>query len=351
MELISKGVHWRKSGSTLCLVRSRLESDRQIMKKNGIWISWEIQRRNKGISSSLKWPLYEIVYEDKRYRRYLKSLYKTTNILLKEKPDIVIAQNPSILLSFFVLLLKPLFRYKCVIDAHNAGLFPYEGKSKLLMRLSQLMQKFADCTIVTNHELAKIVANNNGTAFVLPDMIPDVPENRHYNISKSEVTFAYICTYSKDEPYMELIEAAKNLPEDFSIYFTGNYIGKVDLDMVPSNIKILGFLPEKEYWGLISSVDAIIVLTLRENCLVCGAYEAVSIKKPMILSKTSVIKKHFYKGCIYTRPYAEDLQDAMHQFYDRKEMLKKEVAELKIDLELHWKKQFDEFRDFLMHMS
>lgn len=321
------------------------------MRKKGIWISWELQRRNVGISSSLKWPLYEIVYEDKRYKRYLKSLVKTAVVLLKEKPDMVIAQNPSILLSFFVLLLKPVLRYKCIIDAHNAGLFPCEGKSRVLMRISRLLQKFADCTIVTNPALAKMVARNNGTAFVLPDRIPDVPEERQYRLSTAGVTFAYICSYSTDEPYMELIEAAKELPDNYAIYFTGNYKGKVDLERIPKNIKMLGYLPEKEYWGLIASVDAIIVLTLRDHCLVCGAYEAVSLKKPMILSKTDAIERFFYKGCIYTGPYAKELLEAMQQFHDKKEILKQEVVELKKDLETDWTHQINEFRNFLMHMT
>ena len=37
---------------------------------------------------------------------------------------------------------------------------------------------------------------------------------------------------------------------------------------IPNNIKLMGFLNETDYWNLLRSVDGIIVLTLRENCLV-----------------------------------------------------------------------------------
>jgi len=317
------------------------------MNKKGIWITWEIQRRNQGLSSSLQWPLYEIVYKDSRFLRYIKSLFKTTEIILKEKPEIVVAQNPSIVLSLFVLLLKPFSRYQCVIDAHNAGLLPCEGKSRMLGFLARLIQKYSDATIVTNQELANTVSKNKGTPFVLPDRLPAVPEIKPQRMPTAEFNFAYICTYSEDEPYEELIEAARRLEHDFCLYFTGNFKGKVDREKVPPNVKLTGFLSDEDYWRLISSVDVIIVLTRRDNCLVCGAYEGVSVTKPMILSRTQAIMRYFDKGCVYATPDADNLQKAMCQAFERSESLKRDVVELKTGLEKDWVLQLEKFKNFL----
>lgn len=320
------------------------------MNRKGIWMTWEIQRRNKSLSSSLGWPLYEIVYQNSRFIRYVRCVMKTTAILLKEKPEIVIAQNPSIILALLVLSLKPLLGYKCVIDAHNAGLFPCEGKSRMLGWIARILQRHADATIVTNPALAETVGRNRGTPLVLPDRIPAAPETEPQQLPTARFNMAYICTYSGDEPYQELIKAAGELDNGHCIYFTGNFKGKVDPAKMPPNVKLTGFLSDHDYWRLISSVDAIIVLTTRENCLVCGAYEGVAATKPMILSKTQAIVRYFNRGCLYTVPDADHLKSAIGQAFESRDILVKEVEDLKIDLEKDWTIQFEKFNRFLAQL-
>jgi len=310
------------------------------MSKKGIWVTWENQRRNKGISAALGFTLFEFVYNESRIIRYVKSIAKTINILIQEKPEIVVAQNPSILLATLVVLLKHVFHYKCVIDAHNAGLFPCDNKITILTLCSKMIQRLADITIVTNEQLASIVKNNGGTAIVLPDKIPDLPINIEIINLRGATNIVFICSFSSDEPFNEVIEAAKHLPEDITIYITGKYTGKVDPDTVPSNVVLAGFIPESEYWSLISSADAIMVLTTRENCLVCGAYEAVSIRKPMILSKTSAIMDYFSLGCMYTSPDSINIQKAILGLTKNKDNLILDVELLHQKLNNNWNNYF-----------
>jgi len=310
------------------------------MSVKGVWITWEIQRRNKGISSALGWDLYEIAYDNPRIIRYLKSLYKTLRILIKEKPNFVAAQNPSLLLALTVIFLKYIFGYKTVIDAHNAGLFPLENRSRFLNIVSRITQSLSDWTIVTNDALAKVVFNNNGRAIVLPDKLPVPPNERVERELNGETKLAFICSFSEDEPYHEVIEAAKLLPENIHIYITGKFNGKVNENQLPSNVKLLGFIPDKAYWSLISSVDGIIVLTTREDCLVCGAYEAVALKRPMILSKTRVIMNYFSTGCLYAEPSVIDIQRAILEFVENKEKLSTEVIDLEEKLKKEWEDDF-----------
>jgi len=312
------------------------------MAKKGVWITWEVQRRNKGISSALEWPLYEISYDGNRIIRYIKSLFMTFMILLKERAEVVVVQNPSILLAIFAILMKYFFRYKCIIDAHNAGIFPREGRSSLLNAVSRLIQRRADYTIVTNESLALTVNKNNGRVIVVPDRLPEPPYDVEFPILTGKVNFAFICTYSSDEPYDEVVKAARKLPKDIVIHFTGKNAGKINPNNIPENVKLLGFLPERNYWGLLSSVDCIIVLTLREHCLVCGAYEAVSLGKPMILSKTTAIKNYFSLGSIYTEPNAESIRQAVLDFIDQRDSLVKELIVLENKLKKGWENSFSE---------
>lgn len=309
----------------------------------GIWITWEIQRRNKGISSALKWPLYEITYSGSRWRRYLYCMVETVQVILKEKPQIIVAQNPSIVLAILIVLLRKVFGFRAVIDAHNSGIYPAEGDSKVMMWVSKWLQRLSDLTVVTNDHLRRVVEANKGRAVVLPDRLPDVPEVRMYPLN-GRINLAYICTYSIDEPFMEVFHAARLLPGDVMIYVTGKYHDKIDSSTVPDNVRLLGFIPDNEFWSLLSSVDLIIDLTFRENCLVCGAYEAVALEKPIILSGTKTLRTYFTKGCIYVSPSSDSILNGIQEAIDKRENLYKDILKLKEELKDSWSKKLEDFR-------
>ncbi len=309
----------------------------------GIWITWEIQRRNKGISAALKWPLYEITCSGPRWRRYLYCVAKTIQVILKERPRVIVAQNPSILLAILVVLMKKVFGYRAVVDAHNSGIYPLEGESKAVMYVSRWLQRHADLTIVTNDHLRCGVEANRGRGVVLPDRLPDVPEIRPYPLT-GRVNLAYICTYNTDEPFMEVFQAARSLPGDVVIYVTGRYNGKIDRSTVPDNVKLLGFVPDHEFWSLLSSVDFIIDLTFRENCLVCGAYEAVALEKPLVLSGTKALRSYFSKGCIYVSPSSDSILNGILEAIEKKEALCRDILKLKEELQGSWSNRLGDFR-------
>ena len=73
---------------------------------------------------------------------------------------------------------------------------------------------------------------------------------------------------------------------DLELYVSG-VSRKLDLaaaQSVLANVHFTGLLDEAEYWRLLQTADAVIDLTLMDNCLVCGAYEALAVRKPMFLS-------------------------------------------------------------------
>ena len=261
-------------------------------KKNKLWITWERQRRNINISKAINFELIEIRYHKPKLIRYIKSIVRTAILILTRKPKVVAAQNPSIILSFLVVILKKFFKYKVIIDAHNSGLFPLEGSSRFLSFISDSIHKYSNLTLVTNSMLKSYVDSKNGHGFILPDKIPFVPEIQHcLCLTEKKIHVAFICTYKDDEPYKKVLEASGTVSDGVIIYFTGKFEGKINPREIPKNVRLLGFVPEVKYWELLSSVDIVIGFTTREACLVCGAYEAVALEKPLILSNTSTQKK------------------------------------------------------------
>jgi glycosyltransferase involved in cell wall biosynthesis len=222
------------------------------------------------------------------------------------------------------------------VDAHNAGIFPLEGRSRILGLLSIIVQRTADMTIVSNDALAFHVRRMGGRPFVLPDPIPDFPKSPAKKLA-GKFNILFICTFASDEPYDEVLAAARLLGNDVHIYVTGSFRNKgIDISSLPLNLTLTGYIPENEYVQMLQSVDGTIDLTTRDNCLVCGAYESIAAGKPMILSRTPALKSYFNKGTLFTDNTAGDICRCIENLLKKKDQLAKDIVELKHQLRREW---------------
>jgi len=320
------------------------------MKTNSIWVTWENQRRNRELSKALGIKLFELSEVDQiksRFKKYVIGITKTLKIYIRERPNIVFCQNPSLILSLFFVLLKKLAGIKVVVDAHNGGLFPKEGRSLLLGHIARFVQRKADLTVVTNESLKKHVESNGGRGFVLPDKIPNIPITIPKKL-KGRVNLLFICSYADDEPYEIVFRAAQNISPEICIYVTGNYQKKgIQQKQLPDNVVLTGFIPEDEYIEMLNSVYATIVLTSRENCLVCGAYETVAIGKPMILSRAEALTSYFNLGAVYSENTGEGMEKAIKEVIEREKELTAQVRELKSIRQREWEGKRQRFEEIL----
>jgi len=233
--------------------------------------------------------------------------------------------------------LKKIFGFKLVIDAHNAGLALDSERFRCFNFIFPFMQKSANLTIVTNDNLARAVASNGGGVFVLPDKIPRVRNClSKKNLTKNVFVIVYICTFSVDEPYVEFLKAVEGLGELVDVYVTGN-VRKISNDYASiKNLTFTGFLSEKDYWNLLAQADLVIDLTYREDCLLCGAYEAVSLGKPLLLSGTNALKGYFARGAVFAENNSVDIEEKIRYSIENIENLAKEVGLFKKDIESAW---------------
>lgn len=319
---------------------------------NYLWITWEIQRRNRSLSTELSARLVEITSNRHRSIRYLTSIFRTLSNIRQHKPEILFVQNPSIILALTAVIYNKLTKLPVVIDAHNAGVFPSDNDKSLLNRLARFILKNTPLTIVTNNKLAEYVVAVGGRATVLPDPLPEIPDNNARKKLKGRVNALFICTWADDEPYQNVIEAAKLLDEDIYIYITGNAKGKDKFFApLPENIILTGYLSEADFNAMLYSCDFILDLTTREDCLVCGAYESLAANRPMILSDTTALKKYFKNSAIYTDNTIQSIAEQISFASIQIPQLAAKTVKVKQEIIDNWQQLFCRFRNDLKNFQ
>lgn len=273
------------------------------MSRGAIFISWESHTRSKGLAELLGIPLYEILVPGNHLKRYLISAAKTLDLVRKQDPSVVIIQNPSIVLAAISVLFFSK-RRKVVMDAHNAAVYPLEGRHGILNRLAWSLLRKSFLVLVTNDALHREVQALGAKPFVLPDPIPSPRFPRSQNTSGDDKTVevVLVCTWAKDEPYLEFLEAAGLLSsENLKVKMTGKPPERIRSRPLPENVELTGFVSKDQYWKLLSEASVIVDLTTRENCLVCGAYEAAAVGVPCVLSDTEAARKMFTGGYAFVK--------------------------------------------------
>jgi len=254
--------------------------------KDVLFVSWVAHRRTREICMRLQLPLVELISKDRGVVRYAKLLADTCKILWRRRPGVVLVQSPSIVLALSAVLLRPFLRFLLVMDAHNEAVEPYLHPTPFVRALTHWLLRKADRVIVTNSPLATFVRSRSGQPIVLPDPLPSPPSDLRYLDLGSAFRVAVIATFAEDEPVDAILGAAARLGPSYQFYVTGNsglLSSKLRSAAAP-NVTFTGYLSEHDYWNLIHSCDAVMDLTLMPNCLVCGAYEAAAVEKPLLLS-------------------------------------------------------------------
>ncbi|MBE0564729.1 MAG: glycosyltransferase [Krumholzibacteria bacterium] len=313
------------------------------MAGDAIWICWERQRRNRELAAALGIPLHEFGEVGRvrnRALKYLRGLAATTGLLLRRRPRRVVAMNPSIVLAVFCVTLGRLLPVRVIIDAHNSGLVPMGGRSRLLNALANYAMRHASLTIVTNEGLRPLVEANRGRVVILPDRLPTLATGRIPQLRGTH-NLVFVCTYADDEPYREVLEAARLLPADWVVYVTGNpERARFDGAAVPPNVELTGFVAEEDFVGLLAAADAVVDLTTREHCLVCGAYEAVALGKVAVLSDTDALRDWFGEAAILTGHAPDELAASMRRAVDERAVREAGMPDVRQRIEARWQEYF-----------
>lgn len=288
---------------------------------SAIWIDWGNHLRTRSLTERLGVSLIRIVETGNRMRRYVKSARETLKVIRQHKPRVVFSTNPSIVLGYVLLVLRARYRFALVTDAHYVGVQSIR-KSPFVQALLDFYNRRADLVMVTNPNQADFLGGIGARSIVCPDPLPTIECIGERTLGLPEKSAFLICSFDADEPYEEVIRAFRDLAtEGFTLYVSGNYTRSgLDPTQQPG-VRFLGFVDEETYYAYLCETDIVMDLTILEDCLVCGAYEALAVGRPLILSGSSASRAYFREGCHFTENHASSIADAVRTAWKRREQL------------------------------
>ena len=310
-----------------------------------VWLDWGVScRRSVELCRFL--DITPHVLKPGRFRT-LSLAIKTVLLLAKVKPRVVLVA--SMRLAALLTVLKPIFGFRLVVDCHYSGIIPGSTVPPFLHGLFPWVHRNADLVLVTNSAHADCVEHVRGRAFILQDRIPASPIFETRCNSSDEKSVVVICSYNEDEPVDELLDAATYLAQSrIKIYFTGNSNGQLKQVNLPDHVVLTGYLPEYSYWQLLNNCNVIVDLTSRENCLVCGAYEAVAMGKPLVLTDTAALRGYFSSGVVYTANTGASIAESIRVALAGEHQFISQMAAQKRELVAKWQPLGEAFRQLLL---
>ncbi|MBA2882999.1 hypothetical protein HNR65_003356 [Desulfosalsimonas propionicica] len=344
-------IYWLRGEGQTFQIRQPGRTDQMQMtekmqrNKKRIWIAWERQRRSIELARTVGAKLY--IFDVEGRSRYPVCIAKTLYTLFKEKPHFLFVQNPSMILAAMACIYGLISDTRVVVDRHTNFRLnkPHTGSPRiwLFMRLHYFTLRYANITIVTNNFLAGLVKKAKGRPVVLPDKLPILSPTEAYEL-KGKFNILLISSFGLDEPVLAVLEAMQQIDKEICLYVTGNY-KKFDPNLknkIPLNVHLTGFISEQAFVNMLFSVDAVMVLTTSDYCMLCGCYESVAAEKPLITSDKSVLKTYFSEA-LFADNSAEDIRRKIQKTANDVNKYTKNTIQMKREIERNWGKMYQSF--------
>ena len=216
-----------------------------------------------------------------------------------------------------------------VVDMHTVGF--YDPKWRALRRLEMPALRQAASNVVTNAELAGRVRAWGCPVAILTDPLPMPPDLS--GVEPEPGTATIIATFSKDEPITLLPEVASAL-RDVRFFVTGR--PRLDTTTWPANLVATGFLSDTDFWRRLAASAVIVVLTKRPNTLLSGAYEALSLRSPLVVSDHAVLREYFEDAVVYVHDDVAGIAAGVREALARTAELAERSAALAARREAEW---------------
>ncbi len=278
----------------------------------GVVVAWmPVSQRSSTLADRLGYDL--VLVGRSGFRRawtaplaYPLSIARTIVALVRLRPRAAVIAAPPFVAPLVALPFLTVLRAPFAVDVHSGAVLDrrWRWSVGLLARVSRL----AVAAIVTLPSLEAPFNDRGVRTLVIPDPLPrlrplaaDDPGDVAAVDAADPVVVA-VCGWGLDEPIEALVASAADRP--WRLVLTGRPRRALH---PPANVTVAGFLDDGAYVGLLARADAVVVLTDREDTLLSGAWEAIALGRPLVLSGTRALRTTFGDGATYVGDDADSI--------------------------------------------
>lgn len=285
--------------------------------------------------------------------RYVWQTYKTILVLFKDRPEIVIVQNPPVFAPLVVLFYCKMLGARFMIDSHTSFLDKKWTYFHWLLKPIARMATLNTCHNFKNLEVFERWGVEQ--AMVMRPYNPDYNrdelnkdlENKELAglVEGSFLPIIMVNRFAGDDDWQTVIETAKLMPEaDF--FITGS-IPKNFNTKISDNIHLTGYLEHKEFIKLMWRCRMVLSLTLRKDTILWSIGEAMSLGKPFITSDTEVLRHYFGEVALFSKPNKEELKERIEKANENREQAKIKIKEFVKKEKEDWQEQIKKVKNII----
>ncbi len=277
--------------------------------------------------------------------KYFLATLKTLAIICSERPHVVFIQNPPLIPVLILWVYSFLMKVHYIPDTH-ASVFTSRRWNRFLW-LYRFLSKRALTNILHNDYFVKKVRDWGANAINLGGVPRQLKTNKTYPL-RDGFNVVFPCSFYGDEPVEEVILAAREL-QGVKFYITGDLrrAPKELTKNVPNNIVFTDFLPHEDYVALLKACDVVICLVNQDLTNQSGAYEAIAIGRPIIVSNWPLLREIYYRGTIHIDNKCISLVKAIKAIQNNYAHYLDEIKLLKEEGLSNWEKNHSELLNLL----
>ena len=267
----------------------------------GLVIAWmPVSRRSTTIAAQAGFEL--ILLGRSGFRRpwsapfaYPTLAWRTIRFLASSRPDRIIVVAPPVFAPLVVLPIARMLGARVAIDLHSGALL--DRRWRWAVPLLTWLARRSTAAVVTLPSLAAGLEARGVRTIILPDPLPDLapaPVTTAAGTDTERPEVVAICGWGDDEPLEALVAAAAG--RRWRLAITGRQRRPLE---APTGVRLTGFLDDSAYADSLARAAAIVVLTTRDETLLSGAWEAIAIGRPLVVSDTAALRSTFRDGPTY----------------------------------------------------
>lgn len=278
--------------------------------------------------------------------RYRSLMQRTQQELAERNPALVISHN---LPPFLVLAVSRFARQRhipFILDGHS-GAFNLTKWKWFLPFYRRIAAKALLC-FSTNTIHQSTIQSWGGRSEIISDLPVKVEETWLAEPISAQPTIVIPCSFNADEPIAAVFDAAKLVPQaTFKITGNPKKLPESLRQHKPHNVEFTGFVERDEYFKLLSSAWAVMVLTRRNNTMQRGAYEALSLARPIITSDWQILRDSFEQAAVYVNNTPDSIVNAVHRILNESEAFAQRAIEQKNKRKQYFLAQISKVEDLI----